>query len=142
MALALLSPAAFTAGGASAPAAVEREHLSGLMARITLPSGAIRTVKIDGLGCTASICSRTTIKGKIEHDSLQSTWLDSIATIKDTKEAGALLVKKDGTQRRISFVTDFRVLYLTNGSGATEKMDLARVKSVEFLAPLPTGGAK
>lgn len=47
----------------------------------------------------------------------------------------ALFVLNDGTERRLSLMSDFRVLYLANPLGGREKLDLARVKSVEFLAP-------
>jgi hypothetical protein len=141
-AVALLSQVAITVSGASGPSKVEQGHLSGLMAKITLPGGATRTVRLEGVGCAASICSRTTIKGRTGHDALQSTWLDSIAAIKGTTEADALLVMKDGTERRLSLVTDFRVLYVRNGSGAAEKLDLAAVKSVEFTSPPTVEGGK
>jgi hypothetical protein len=42
---------------------------------------------------------------------------------------------KDGTERRLAFVTDFRVLYLSNRIGLTEKLDLAKIRSIEFLDP-------
>jgi hypothetical protein len=62
-----------------------------------------------------------------------SLWLDSIAAIKDTNENNALLVMKNGTEQRMSLVTDFRVLYLANRSRSSEKLDLAEIKSLEFL---------
>ena len=42
------------------------------------------------------------------------TWLDSIASIKDATANDALFVMKDGTEQRLAFVTDFRVLYVSN----------------------------
>jgi hypothetical protein len=90
---------------------------------------------LEGLGCSRSICSRVSIKGKADSNSLVSFWLESIATIKDTTENHALLVMRDGTQQRMSLVTDFRVLYLANRSRNSEKLDLAKIKSVEFLPP-------
>ncbi len=117
----LLAPAAFAA------------HLSDLTARITLPDGTTRMAKLEGLGCSWSICSRVAIKGKTDGDSLVSFWLDSITAIKDTTENGALLAMKDGTQHRMSLVTDFRVLYTLNRSGGTEKLDLSKIRSLEFL---------
>ena len=134
IAIGLLAPITFMSG-ANGPPSVEQGHLSGMTARITLPNGVTRTVKLEGVGCTASICSRTAIKGKGEHDALVRAWFDSIAAIKDTTESDALFVMKDGTQRRMSLVTDFRVLYLANPSGAAEKLDLAKAKSIEFLSP-------
>jgi hypothetical protein len=105
------------------------------MAKITLPDGATRMVKLEGVGCAVSICSRTVIKGKTEGDSLVRTWLDSLAAIKDTTVDAAVFVMKDGTEQRRSLVTDFRVLYLANRLGETEKLDLAKIKSIEFFAP-------
>lgn len=110
-------------------------HLSGLMAKLTLPDGATRTVTLEGVGCSINICSRTIIKGKASGDSLVGTRLDTIAAIKDTGGYTALLVLQDGTQRRISLVRDFRVLYIANQSGGIEKLDLAKIKSIEFLIP-------
>jgi hypothetical protein len=121
----LLVPIAFTASRAGEPAR--------WMAKITLPDGATRTVALEGVGCSAAICSRIAIKAKGEHDSIVRRPFDAIAAIKDTTEHDALFVLKDGTQRRMSLLTDFRVVYLGDGSRA-EKLDLAKVRSIEFLA--------
>jgi hypothetical protein len=124
----LLIPAAFAMkpeGG--------QGHLSGLTARITLPDGTIRMARVEGLGCSAAICSRVAIKGKTEGDSLVTFWLDSIAAIKDITERDALIVMKNGAGQRVSFVTDFRVLYLGNLFPSPEKVDLGKIKSLEFL---------
>jgi len=127
-------PVAFGTKGAPAlNPQVQEVHTSGLTARITLPDGTIRMAKIEGLGCSKSICSRFAIKGKTDGDSLVSFWLDTIAAIKKTTENGALLVMKDGTEHRLSLVTDFRVVYLANRSQSSEKLDLAKIKSLEFL---------
>jgi len=40
---------------------------------------------------------------------------------------------KDGTQRRLSLLKDFRVIYLGGQSGAG-RLDLAQIKSVEFMS--------
>ena len=132
----LLVPVAFAmkeAGAADAPG--QQAHLSGLTARITLPDGTVQMAKLEGLGCSQSICSRVAIKGKATNNALTSFWLDGIAAIKDTTETGALLVMKDGTGQRISLITDFRVLYLANQSRSPEKLDLTKIKSLEFLPP-------
>ena len=65
------------------------------------------------------------------------TWFDSLAAIKDTTATDALFVLKDGTSQRMSLVNDFRVLYLAARLGGTEKLDLAKVKAVEFLGSRP-----
>ena len=135
LAVALLSPMTFVVGGTSEPSEDRQGHLSGLTARITMADGTSRMARLEGVGCSASICSRTVIKSKAENESLVKTWLDSIAAIRDTTATDALFVLKDGTARRLSLVTDFRVLYLASRLGGTEKLDLARIKSVEFPAP-------
>src|SRR5579863_6977569 len=126
----LLVPIAFAmkeAGAKDAPG--WQTHLSGLSARITLPDGTVQMAKLEGLGCSQSICSRVAIKGKASNNSLASFWLDSITAIKDTTERGALLVMKDGTRQRISLITDFRVLYLADQSRSPMKLDLTKIKS-------------
>ena len=135
----LLVPVAFTLNGAgeSSPPrnAGQQNHLSGLTAKITFPSGSVRIVKLEGVGCSRSICSRTLLKAKTPSDPLVTLWLDSIAAIQDTTADDALFILKNGAERRISLIADFRVLYIADRSGGIGKLDLARVKSVEFLAP-------
>jgi hypothetical protein len=45
-----------------------------------------------------------------------------------------MLVLKDGTRRRLTLSKDFRVIYFDNRSGDAQKLDLARTRSVEFIA--------
>ncbi len=111
-----------------------QEHSPGSGARITMRDGATRTVQLDGVGCPQGICSRTAIKAQ-DKDSVVQTWFDSLTQIKDITPTDALFVLKDGTSRRMSLIYDFRVLYLANRLGGTEKLDLAAVKTVEFIAP-------
>jgi len=89
--------------------------------------------KLEGLRCSRSICSKVAIKGKADGDSLLSLRLDSIAAIKDTTENDALLVMKSGTEQWMSLITDVRVLFLANRSHNSEKLDLVKIKSLEFL---------
>jgi hypothetical protein len=130
----LVAPAAFTMRGASEPPAVEQGHRSGMTAKVTLTDGVTRTVKLEGVGCSVSLCSRTAISGRAEHDSIIKTWFDTVAEIRDTTDLDALFVMKDGTQRRMGLMTDFRVVYLASPAGAAEKVDLSKIKSIEFLA--------
>jgi len=108
-------------------------HRSRLMAKLTMPDGATRTVQLEGVGCTQSICSRTAISARSDSDSLVRTWFDNLAAIKDTTPRDALFVMNNGTSRRMSLLTDFRVLYLASRLGGPEKLDLGAVKSVEFV---------
>lgn len=112
-----------------------QEHLSGLTARITLPNGATETVRLDGVGCTESICSRVLIKAKTAKNALVEMWFDSIVAIRDIREDGALFVLKDHSEQRLSLVSDFRVLYVAKDGTRKEKLDLAKVKSFEILGP-------
>jgi hypothetical protein len=130
LALAFLTAIGITMTGATRLPQVEEGHVSGLTAKITMSNGVARTVKIEGIGCTASLCSRTAIRGKVEYGSILKTWFDTIGAIKETTASDALFVMRDGTQRRMSLLSDFRVLYLA----PSEKLDLAKVKSIEFVA--------
>jgi hypothetical protein len=108
----------------------------GLTARITMSDGTTRTATFEGVGCSASICSRVAIKGKANGTAVTMR-LDSIAAIRDANADSALLLLKDGTTRRLTLINDFRVIYLDNpsaGAKKEEKLDLARTRSVEFIA--------
>ena len=130
----VLSIPAFKSGGASLPSQVEG-HRSRMMAKVVSADGTTRTVRLEGWGCTESMCSRVFIRSKSENGAPLRTWLDSIASIKDASATDALFVMKDGTEHRLAFVTDFRVLYVSNRIGLTEKLDLAKIRSFEFLDP-------
>ena len=132
-ALLLISATLILKGSGPAGPQPGEGHLAGLTARITLLDGTMKTAKLEGLGCTTSICSRVLIKGKESSGSEVKVWLDGISQIRDTSPTGASLIMKDGTQRRLSLLTDFRVLYLSAPSQKPEKLDLATVKLLEFL---------
>ena len=120
---------------AAMPGATEG-HISGLTAKITMADGTNRTARFEGVGCSASICSRTVIKAEGEDKSPVSTWLDSLSAITDTTANDALFISKDGTRRRLTLLKDFRVIYIVNRTAGTDKVDLAKVKSIEFLPPV------
>ena len=75
---------------------------------------------------------RVAIKGRTERGSLVEMRLDTVAAIRSTAGGNTLFVLKDGTERRLSLVPDFRVLYVAKRP-RTEKIDLTMVTSVEFL---------
>lgn len=128
IAAALVIPA-FRSGGASLPSQVDG-HRSGMMARVVSADGTARTVKLKGIGCTESMCSRVFIRSKDENGAPVQTWLDSIASIKDATASDAVFVMKNGAQRRLAFIADFRVLYV---STPAEKLDLSKIRSLEFI---------
>jgi hypothetical protein len=127
----LLIPA-FRSGAVSLPSQVEG-HRSGLTARVTAADGTSRTVRLEGVGCTESMCSRVFIRSKGDSGAPLRTWFDSIASIQDSTTHDALFVMKDGTERRLAFVPDFRILYVSNPNGRTEKLDLTTIRSLELL---------
>lgn len=98
---------------------------SGLPARVTFHDGTVRSVTLEGVGCTVSVCARW------------QRMLNSLADIKEITGRDALLTMRDGTRRRQSLGTDFRVLYLDGPHGGTEKLDLSSVTSVQFSVPAP-----
>jgi hypothetical protein len=111
----------------------EQQHATSLKATITLRGGGERTVVVEGVGCSSSMCSRVSLNGSApDGTALGRTWLDSIAAIRDVSPVGGLFVFKNGTQQRLSVAPLNRVLYLKDQKGRTEKLDLNRIQSVEF----------
>jgi hypothetical protein len=109
-----------------------QEHLSGLMASVHFADGSSQIVRINGIGCTESLCSTVLMKAKTETNRVVEIWFDSIAAIRDIRQNEAVFVGKDSSQRRLTFVPDFRVLYVSNTDGAIKKIDLANIKSLEM----------
>jgi len=123
---------------ASALAAAEGAHQAPAIAKVALSDGGVLTVAFQGLGCSAGVCSRTMLRHQRAFE-----WLDTVAAIRDTSEAvanqprsgmNALIEFKDGTTRRQAIVPGFRYLYYADQAGVAGKLDLAKVKSLEFLA--------
>jgi hypothetical protein len=107
-------------------------HASGITARITLSDGGVRTIELQGLGCSEAICSRVFIRAREANHSESQIWLDSIAAIKSINHDSALFVMKDGTERRLALIPDFRVLYVTNSNGNSERIDLGAITALEM----------
>lgn len=134
----LVFAAAISAVGIGAaaqrPAETDPHHLSSLRVRLALLNGASQIVMLEGVGCSSSMCSRVSIDSKGRGEvSITKTWLDSIADIRNITKNDAVFRFKDGAERRLSIVPLNRVLYIQGPSGAAEKLDLAKVKAVEFL---------
>ena len=124
LALLLLIPIAFAVDDAGQP--------QGLTARITLLDGTVRTATLDGFGCSQGICSRIVMKGKNEEDRWVSFPIRSIATIEDFSAQGVVVVTKDGVRQRITLVTDFSVAYFAYPLWFQQKLDLAKMKSLQI----------
>src|SRR6266566_8486102 len=54
-------------------------HRSSLQARVTMTDGAARTIVLQGVGCTTSMCSRVAVRN-MEADSM---WLDGLTSVRD-----------------------------------------------------------
>ena len=106
---------------------------SGIIAKVTLPDGTTHMANLEGVGCPTAICSRVAIKAQAKGDAAVTTRFDALASIQDANAEDALFVLKNGIAQRRSLVWDFRVLYLANPSGGSDKLDLATIKSIEFL---------
>jgi hypothetical protein len=118
--------------GTPEPQSPER-HASGLTARIAIPDGTYRTVTLDGFGCTAAICSRVFVEGRTDDGSVAKVWIDGLSAIRDITANSAVFVMKDGTRQRLSLITDFRVLYLQEGSAKPQKLDLSKIQSLQMV---------
>ena len=92
-------------------------------------------ITLEGVGCSEAICSRVAVRTKADDDlRVTKTWLDTIAAIRDITSKDALFVLKNGTTRRLSVVRDNQYLYYAGQHGGEGKIDLAGIKSIEFLA--------
>ena len=108
----------------------DRDHSSPAIARVTWPNGNTRTLRFEGVGCAVSMCSRVRIQSKVvDSTAVNSTWLDSAASIKDITDQDALFVFKDGTVSRLPIISGNRYLYFANG-----KAEIGKFDSVEFLS--------
>ncbi len=135
-AAAIVAGAAGSATGPRTAVGEEKQHLSSLTAKLTLLSGESRPVTLEGVGCTSSMCSRVALNSEKQGDSvITRTWLDSISAITDVTKDDALFVFRDTTQRRLAVVPLNRVLYIKSRWVCNEKIDLATVRSLEFVRP-------
>ena len=101
--------------------------------RLTLRDGTSRLVRLDGVGCNESICSRIAVNTRtIGSAMVNHTPFDDLAAVRDLGGAAALFVLKDGSTRRLSVVPENRVLYVIAADGGRQKVGLDRLVSIEF----------
>lgn len=130
--LAFVCLIAITGLRSMAPSTVEG-HRSSLQARITTIDGTQRTVTLEGVGCTESMCSRVVV-GCVKTDSL---WLDSLSSISDISpdrdgSVKATFAFRNGGQNAASILANNRVLYV-DGLWRIEKLDLGSLNKIEFM---------
>ena len=121
--------------GISNPLRADENNPTAFTARITMANGTTRTAYLQGVGCSAALCSKVFIQGKVDNHSTAKIPFDSISKIEQVTENAAQFVMNDGTKRHVAFIPDFQVLYLANPRGGTEKLDLRTIKSLEILHP-------
>lgn len=122
-------------GGAWVGPQEARASSARLEARMTRTNGASQTITLEGVGCSAAICSRVAVRTTADDDPrVTKMWLDRIAAIRNITSKDALFVLKNGTALRLSVVHDNQFLYFADQHGGEGKIDLAGIKSIEFLA--------
>jgi hypothetical protein len=98
-----------------------------------MADGTARTITLQGVGCTESICSRVRARDM----KADGVWLDGLASVREiSREAEgpvrAVFTFKDGVERQASVVPGNRVLYVEGRFGRTEKLDLASLAKIDF----------
>jgi hypothetical protein len=115
-----------------APSKEPMAHAARLV-RLGLKDGSSKMVRLDGVGCDESICSRIAVNSRtVGNVIINRTAFDTIATIREIADDSAVFVLKDGTTQRVSVIPDNRVLYLIAPNGGTQKISLRKVQSIDF----------
>jgi len=109
-------------------------HRSSLLIRVTMLNGIERAVTLEGVGCPASMCSRV----RVRNTKASNVWLDGLASVSAIQNGEAGSVKaifnlKSGEESQESVVAGNRVLYVKDGRGRREKLDLAGISRISFL---------
>lgn len=125
----------FTAGSAQRPQVRNIEgHLSPLMAKVTLYSGATRDVLVIGRGSPNNIRDTHRFSGDSESGAVD-IWFDTVVAIKNTGKDEVTLVLKNGNERILNMSNARNALAIVNSDDSTETIELSQVKKVEFLKP-------
>ena len=106
------------------------------LVRLTPFSGPSRVATLEGVGCTEAICSRVGIRTLGNDEGEQADILvnfETITAIRPHDAGRASLELLDGTSRQIVIRIDNRVLYLSDDSLHTQKVDVGEFAAIEFL---------
>ena len=134
----------------------QQGHLSPVMVKVVFLDGTARAVMLRGVGHEAGSSFRTHVFG-VQTDggaSKRRIWLDSIAAIEGTgsmrtRSSEFTVILKDGSKVAAMFTgsscdddihptfanNDCRTLFTHNQDDGDQKIDLQKVKSVEFVGP-------
>jgi hypothetical protein len=100
-----------------------------------MSGGVVRTVSLEGVGCAATMCSRVAVRDT----NANRVWLDGLASVSRISQHGvwgpvsAVFKFKSGHAREESVIPGNRVLYIEDGSGRREKLDLASIAEISFI---------
>ncbi len=104
--------------------------------RLELRDGSSRVVRLQGVGCDESICSRVAVNSRtVGNVVVNRTKFDDIRAVKDITDDSAVFVFTDGTTRHVSVIPENRVLYVIGPSGATEKIRLRQLSALDLTIP-------
>jgi hypothetical protein len=118
---------------ADEPLKVEKEdgHVSPVPAEITFADKTKRKVMVYGVGGTTTYHQHV-LRAR-EKGADVRVWLDTISTLTAPGEKEAVIVLKDGTERRLNH--DNQVLHYVNADDSREHIFLTNLKEVKFLKP-------
>jgi hypothetical protein len=122
-----------TFGGANATPHDDVRPRSSLRATLTTLDGTARTVTLQGVGCSISMCSRVRAKDANTDD----VWLDGLSSVRQISHDShgsvqAIFRFRNGAERQASIVEGNRILYIRDGFRRTEKLDLASLGRIDF----------
>ena len=116
--------------------AVAHEHATRRLVRLMPHSGPPHLANLVGVGCTEAICSRIAIRLLGDDVGEQVDTLVDFETITAIRlhDAGRPTVDlANGASRRVVIPIDNRVLYLSDDSHRSEKLDVGELAAIEFL---------
>jgi hypothetical protein len=118
----------------STPLPDDNGHRSSLPIRVTKLNGVEKTVTLEGVGCPLSMCSRV----RVRNTTAANVWLDGVASVSSIRDTASGAVKaiftlKNGEKSQESVVAGNRVLYVKDGHGQHEKLDLTNISQISFL---------
>jgi hypothetical protein len=132
MRIAVIAAACLVGGKGIASLEANAGHKTSLPALLTMADGTTKAVTLEGVGCTAAMCSRV----RARESNSDSIWLDGLTSIRKIHDANGIVQAtftfKNGIEREGSIAQDNRVLYISHCLGNSEKLDLAHIHRVDF----------
>jgi hypothetical protein len=103
------------------------------LVRLGLHGGTSRVVRLEGVGCDETICSRIAVNNRtVGNVIVNRTRFEDIRAIQDIGGETATFMFRNGTTRRVSVIPDNRVLYVIEKDGGRRKIGLNTVRSIDL----------